>query len=115
MTNVLHCSHLFREQRPVLLTQSSTWSFPPLSHVMSGSGTDQNRKGQDPGRQSPRKTNIKLWERLSETIKAEKKHTNTVKESLVYRATPYGARKRGNQHSLLGIRRTQKKVQSYQK
>lgn len=63
----------------------------------------------------PEKRKIKLWERLSETIKADRKHINTVKESLVYRAIPDGARKRGNQHRLLGIRGTQKKVQSYQK
>lgn len=81
-----HCFPLISlDSNCSVLTQSLRWCLPPLSHLLSGSETDQSRKGQDPeqpGRQWSTRTNTAIWrgcQRLSPG--RERVHRCTVRES----------------------------------
>lgn len=101
------------ENNSSILTRSSRWSFPPLPCVMSGSGTEESRKGQVPGRRWFRKTCQPG--KGCHLLSKGRESTQTLPETAwCYLATPERMRKKENQHNVLGISRTQK-IQSNHK
>lgn len=108
-----HTALISLENNSLILTRSSRWSFPPLSRVLSGSVTDESRKGQVPGRQRFRKT-CQPGKGCQILSKGRESTQTLLEKAQCYLATPERMRKKGNLHNVLGISRTQK-IQSNHK